>query len=206
MRLSLRTISSTLLSWALLYGPMAAAGMYKWIDDEGEIHYGNSVPAEFADNERRQLNERGRTIKFYDAAKTPEEIAEAARLETIRLEQEKLAAEEARHDHVLLATYSSEDDMLKTRDGKLSAVEGLVQLTQRRIISMNIRIKQLTEDAADYERGGRPVPDLLTRQIENIRTQTAENQSFILIKQQEQDEINAQFEKDIARFRELRDN
>jgi len=206
MRLSLRTISSTLLSWALLYGPMAAAGMYKWIDDEGEIHYGNSVPAEFADNERRQLNERGRTIKFYDAAKTPEEIAEAARLETIRLEQEKLAAEEARRDHVLLATYSSEDDMLKTRDGKLSAVEGLVQLTQRRIISMNIRIKQLTEDAADYERGGRPVPDLLTRQIENIRTQTAENQSFILIKQQEQDEINAQFEKDIARFRELQDH
>jgi len=206
MRLSLRTISSTLLSWALLYGPMAAAGMYKWIDDEGEIHYGNSVPAEFADNERRQLNERGRTIKVYDAAKTPEEIAEAARLEVIRLEQEKLAAEEARHDHVLLATYSSEDDMLKTRDGKLSAVEGLIQLTQRRIISMNIRIKQLTEDAADYERGGRPVPDVLTRQIENIRTQTTENQSFILIKQQEQDEINAQFEKDITRFREPQDH
>jgi hypothetical protein len=203
MRLSLRTVYSTLLSCALLYGPMAAAGMYKWVDDQGEIHYGNSVPPEFSNKERRELNERGRTIKLYDAARTPEEIAEAERLESIRLEQEKLAAEKARHDHVLLSTYSSEDDMLKTRDGKLSAVEGLIQLTKRRITSMNRRIKQLTEDAADYERSGKPVPDVLTRQIENIRTQTAENKSFILIKEQEQDEINAQFQKDILRFREL---
>jgi hypothetical protein len=178
MKLSLRTVYSTLLSCALLYGPMAAAGMYKWVDDQGEIHYGNSVPPEFSNKERRELNERGRTIKLYDAARTPEEIAEAERLESIRLEQEKLAAEKARHDHVLLSTYSSEDDMLKTRNGKLSAVEGLIQLTKRRITSMNIRIKQLTEDAADYERGGRPVPDVLTRQIENIRTQTAENHFF----------------------------
>jgi hypothetical protein len=185
---------------------MAVAGMYKWVDDQGEIHYGNSVPPEYANKERRQLNERGRTVKIYDAAKTPEEIAEAERLETIRLEQEKIAAEQARKDHVLLATYSSEDDMLKTRDGKLSAVEGLIQLTQRRITSMNARMKQLTEDAADYERGGRPVPDVLTRQIENIRIQTTENESFILIKQQEQDEINMLFQKDIERFHELKDD
>jgi Domain of unknown function (DUF4124) len=202
----MRTVFSALLSCTLVYGPMAAAGMYKWVDDEGEVHYGNSVPPEYADKERRKLNERGRTVKVYDAAKTPEEIAEAARLEAIRLEQERVAAEKARKDHVLMATYSSEDDMLKTRDGRLSALEGLIQLTQRRIISMNNRLKQLTEDAADYERGGKPVPDVLTRQIENIRVQTTENESFILIKQQEKDKINMLFQKDIVRFRELKDD
>jgi hypothetical protein len=202
----MRTVFSALLSCTLVYGPMAAAGMYKWVDDQGEVHYGNSVPPEYADKERRKLNERGRTVKVYDAAKTPEEIAEAARLEAIRLEQKRVAAEKARKDHVLMATYSSEDDMLKTRDGKLSALEGLIQLTQRRIISMNNRLKRLTEDAADYERGGKPVPDVLTRQIEHIRVQTTENESFILIKQQEQDKINMLFQKDIARFRELQDD
>ena len=206
MRFALRNVFSALLSCTLLYGPVAVAGMYKWLDDEGEIHYGNSVPPEFAGKERRELNERGRTIKIHDAAKTPEEIAEAERLEAIRLEQERRVAEQARKDHVLLATYSSEDDMLKTRDGKLSAIEGLIQLTQRRITSMNRRMKQLTEDAADFERGGKPVPDVLTRQIDNIRTQTVENKSFILVKKQEQDEINLMFQEDIARFRELRDD
>ena len=107
MKLSPKIIVSTLLAFTFVYGPTAGAGMYKWVDDEGEVHYGNSVPPEFAKKERRKLNERGRTVKVYDAAKTPEEIAEAARLETIRLEQERVAAEKARKDHVLLATYSS---------------------------------------------------------------------------------------------------
>jgi hypothetical protein len=185
---------------------MAGAGMYKWVDDKGEVHYGDSIPPEFSDKERRKLNEQGRTLKVYDAAKTPEEIAEAERLEALRLEQEKRDAEQQRKDHVLLATYASEDDLLKTRDGKLASVEALIQLTYRRIESMQLRMKQLTEEAADFERSGKPVPELLTRQIENIRIQTAENESFIVIKLQEQAEINERFRRDIQRFRELKEN
>ena len=206
MRLSPRTVFSTLLSFTLLHGSMAGAGMYKWVDDKGEVHYGDRIPPEYSDKERRKLNEQGRTLEVYDAARTPEEIAEAERLEAIRLEQEKKDAEQQRKDHVLLATYSSEDDLLKTRDGKLASVEGLIQLTYRRIESMHLRMKQLTEDAADFERSGKPVPELLTRQIENIRIQTAENESFIVIKKQEQAEINERFQKDIQRFRELKEN
>ena len=206
MRLSPRTVFATLLLFPLLYGSMAGAGLFKWVDDEGEVHYGDRIPPEYSDKERRKLNEQGRTLKVYDAARTPEEIAEAERLEALRLEQEKQDAEQQRKDHVLLATYSSEDDLLKTRDGKLASVEGLIQLTYRRIESMNLRMKQLTEDAADFERSGKPVPELLTRQIENIRIQTAENESFIVIKKQEQYEINERFQKDINRFRELKEN
>ena len=185
---------------------MAGAGMYKWVDDKGEVHYGDRIPPEYSDKERRKLNEQGRTLEVYKAARTPEEIAESERLEALRLEQEKQDAEQQRKDHVLMATYSSEDDLLKTRDGKLASVEGLIQLTSRRIESMQLRMKQLTEDAADFERSGKPVPELLTRQIENIRIQTAENESFIVIKKQEQAEINERFQKDIQRFRELKEN
>jgi len=182
---------------------MAGAGMYKWVDDQGEVHYGDRIPPEYSDMERRKINKQGRTLKVYEAARTPEEIAEAERLEALRVEQEKQAAEQAKVDHILMSTYSSEDDLLKTRDGKLASLEGLIQLTSRRIESMHERMKQLTEDAADFERGGKPVPEVLTRQIENIRAQTAENESFIVMKKQEQDEISEQFQKDIDRFREL---
>ena len=78
---------STLLACSLLYGPVAGAFMYKWVDDEGEVHYGDSVPPEFSDKERRKINEQGRTVKVFEAAKTPEEIAEEKRLEALRLEQ-----------------------------------------------------------------------------------------------------------------------
>ena len=193
-----------MLACGLLYGPLAGAFMYKWVDDEGKVHYGDSVPPEFSDKERRKINDQGRTVKVLQAAKTPEEIAEAKRLEILRLEQLQLAQAQARKDNVLLATYSSEEDILKTRDSRLASVEGLIQLTYRRIRSMNYRIKQLTEDAADFERSGKPVPEMLSRQIENIRTQTIENEAFIQAKKAEQVELKLEFKKDIERFRALR--
>ena len=204
MRLTSITFISTLLACGLLYGPVAGAFVYKWVDEEGKVHYGDSVPPEFSARERKKINEQGRTIKVFEAAKTPEEIAENKRLEALRLGQVKEAEAQARKDNVLLATYFSEADLLKTRDSRLASLEGLIQLTHRRIRSMNHRIKQLTEDAADFERSGKPVPEMLSRQIENIRTQTIENESFILEKKAEQDEIRMEFDKDIKRFRDLK--
>ena len=203
MRLASITFISTLLACSLLYGPVAGAYMYKWVDDEGKVHYGDSVPPEFSSVERKKINEQGRTIKVFEAAKTPEEVAENERLEALRQGQIKEAEAQARKDNVLLATYSSEEDLVKTRDNRLASLEGLIQLTYRRIRSMNHRIKQLTEDAADFERSGKPVPEMLSRQIENIRTQTIENESFILVKMAEQDEIRIEFDKDIQRFHAL---
>ena len=195
---------STLLACGLLYGPVAGAFMYKWVDDEGKVHYGDSVPPEFSDKERKKINEQGRTVKVFEAAKTPEEIAENEAPRGPQAGAVKEAEAQARKDNVLLATYSSEEDILKTRDSRLASLEGLIQLTYRRIRSMNHRIKQLTEDAADFERSGKPVPEMLSRQIENIRTQTIENESFIQTKKAEQDEISMEFKKDIERFRALR--
>ena len=203
MRLASINCISILLACSLLYAPVAYAFVYKWVDDKGEVHYGDSVPPEFSDIERKKINDQGRTIKLFEAAKTPEEIAEKKRLEVLKLEQQRETEAQTRKDNVLLATYSSEADLLNTRDSRLASLEGLIQLTQRRIRSMNHRIKQLTEDAADFERSGKPIPEMLTRQIENIRAQTLENESFIVVKKAEQDDIRMKFEKDIQRFRAL---
>ncbi|MGB5439689.1 MAG: DUF4124 domain-containing protein [Gammaproteobacteria bacterium] len=203
MRLTSINFISILLACSLLYAPVAYAFVYKWVDDKGEVHYGDSVPPEFSDIERKKISEQGRTIKTFEAAKTPEEIAEKKRLEVLKLEQQREAEAQTKKDNVLLATYSSEDDLLNTRDSRLASLEGLIQLTQRRIRSMNHRIKQLTEDAADFERSGKPIPEMLTRQIENIRAQTLENESFIVAKKAEQDDIRMKFDKDIQRFRAL---
>jgi transglutaminase/protease-like cytokinesis protein 3 len=162
------------------------------------------VPPEDVRQGREELNEQGRTVKVYERAKTEEELAEAKRLRAIQLEEEKKAEEQAKKDQVLLATYSSEADMLNTRDSKLASIEDLILLTEHRIESMQSRLTNLTDDAASYERSGKKVPDVITRQIENIRKQTSENEAFIVSKQEEQQAIREQFDRDIARFNELK--
>ena len=204
MRTSSRNILSLLCLLGIVHCSAALAGMYKWVDENGEVHYSDRVPPEESRQGRKEINEQGRTVKVYERAKTPEELAEARRQRAIQEENERKAAEQAKKDQVLLATYTNEEDMINTRDGKLASIEGLIQLTERRIESMQKRLVELTDDAASYERSGKQVPQVLTRQMENIRKQTAENKAFIITKQEEQRTINEQFNRDIARFQELR--
>jgi hypothetical protein len=206
MRTSSRNLLSVFCLLALAHIPAAFAGMYKWVVENGEVHYSDQVPPKESRQERKQINDQGRTVKVYERAKTPEELAEARRQQAIQEEEERKAAEQAKKDQVLLATYTSEQDMINTRDGKLAAIEGLIQLTERRIESMQKRLTGLTDDAASYERSGKKVPEVITRQMDNIRKQTTENKAFIITKQEEKRALNEQFERDIVRFHELKSN
>jgi len=205
---SVRTVIRTLLSAALLAvlaaPPAQAARLYKWTDENGKVHYGDKIPPEYAKQERKVLNEQGVAVKTLDAAKTPEQLAEEARLAEQRREQERIEAEKAAHDRMLLATFTSEDDMVMTRDGKIAAIDGILRVTRGRIDNVEETIAELTREAAELERAGKPVPDRLHEQIQTARAQSQRYHDYITAKRQEQEGIRQQFEADIRRFRELK--
>lgn len=178
--------------------------LYKWVDDQGKVHYGDMVPPEYAKQERKVLNEQGVQVKTLEAAKTPEQIAEEERLATQRKEQERIAAEQVAHDRMLLATFTTEDDMVMTRDGKIAAIDGILRVTRDRIEKLEASLSQLTREAADLERSGKPIPESLTNEILGARGQTQRYMDYIAGKRREQEDIRAQFEADIRRFRELK--
>jgi hypothetical protein len=189
---------------ALLTATSAVAERtFKWVDNEGQVHYGNRVPPEHAKKERRVINEQGRTVKIYEAAKTPEERAAAEKAAELAARKKALDEKQAIHDRSLLATYTSEQDMLLARDGKVASVEALLQLTNSRIQSMKQRLHELTEEAATYERSGKQLPHSVEAQINNLRSQITRNEAFIKEKEQELVDINKQFDADISRFVEL---
>ena len=189
---------------ALLVASTAVAErMFKWTDNEGQVHYGNRIPPEYARMERREINEQGRTVKIYEAAKTPEEKAAAKKAADLESRKKVLAEKQAIHDHSLLATYASEQDMQLARDGKVASIEALLQLTSSRIESMQQRLLGLTEEAATYERSGKQLPHFLERQIKNLRAQITKNEVFVKEKAQELEDLNRQFDTDISRYIEL---
>ena len=173
------------------------------VDADGNVQYSNRLPPEATQQERKELNDQGRVTKVYSAPMTPEEKAEARRLAKIEEERKRQAEKQAVHDRSLLATYSSEKDMLMARDGKIATVDALIQLTESRIDSTETRLRGYAEEAADYERSGKPVPPMLQDQITTTRELISENREFILEKQREREDIAAKFETDIVRYREL---
>lgn len=200
-------LGSILAAAALIAMPLQsqAARLYKWVDDQGNTHYGDKVPPEYSKQERKVLNDQGVQVDKLDAAKTPEQIAEERRLEQKRREEERKLAEQKAHDRMLLATFTTEDDMILTRDGKIAAIESVIRITQGRIQKLKQTIEQYTRQAANLERTGKPVPDDLHNQITQARNQVESYQQFIRAKHQEQEAIREQFEDDIRRFRELKE-
>ena len=176
---------------------------FKWTDSDGHVHYGNRVPPEYARQERKVINERGRTIRVYEAAKTPEQWQNEQQLKEEAARNKILADKQAVHDRSLLATYSSEQDMLLAKNGKVAAVDALLQLTNSRIVSMQERLHVLTEEAATYERSGKALPASLQSQLKNLRKQLTVNEAFVKEKELERLAISKQFDADIARYIEL---
>ncbi|MEN8204607.1 MAG: DUF4124 domain-containing protein [Pseudomonadota bacterium] len=187
----------------LLASTAVAERTFKWIDNEGQIHYGNRVPPEYAKKERKVINEQGRTVKVYEAAKTPEEKAAAKKAAELEAKKMAINEKQAIHDRSLLATYASEQDMQLAKKGKVASVEALLQLTSSRIESMKQRLLGLTEEAATYERSGKQLPHTLESQIKNLRAQITKNEVFVKEKTLELEDINRQFDADINRYIEL---
>lgn len=179
------------------------ARMYKWTDAQGNVHYGDRIPPEYAEQEQRRLNEQGVTVEVRERAKTPEELAEERRLAEIKAEEEERRRRQQIQDRILLDTFSNEDEIILTRDGKLNAIDAIVRVTEGRIESLRSRLAELTTRAANLERGGKVVPDNLHQDIHSARQQIENNQAYIAQKEREQQDIREQYEADIQRFRGL---
>lgn len=181
-----------------------AGPLLKWVDENGRIHYGDRVPPAYAKQERKILNDQGVEVKTIEAAKTPEQLAEEERLAKQRREQQRIEAERAAHDRMLLATFTSEDDMVMTRDGKIAAIDAVLRITRGRIERTEQALEEMTRRAALLERSGKPIPDTLHEEIRGSRAQIQQFLDYIASKRREQESIRREFESDIRRFRELR--
>ena len=53
--------------------PAVAAGVYKWTDDLGIVHYSDQMPPEAVNKGTMVFDKQGRPIKKIEAAPTPEQ-------------------------------------------------------------------------------------------------------------------------------------
>ena len=70
---------------ALAQNSGKGAVAYRWVDEHGVVHYGDTVPPQYARNSRQILNSEGVEIGHIDAEKTPAQLAgEAQRARAAR--------------------------------------------------------------------------------------------------------------------------
>ena len=77
-----------------------AAKLYKWVDNQGTTHYGETVPPEYAGKDRMELNEEGRVIKNEEVI-TPERRLAKEQEDAKKRADAKAALDQQRRDRTL---------------------------------------------------------------------------------------------------------
>ena len=205
MKIPIRIAGIALLWVASAAAVWAAEGgnnrNYSWLDKNGERHYGDAVPPEYAQSERRVLNAQGIEVQHVDALKNAQQLAEQRK-------REQDIAQRAQHDRFLLTTYTSTKDIERLRDERLDQINGQIKATNAYIDLLQTRLKALQERAMRFKPyntkpDARRMPDDLTEELvrasNDVRTQkrALDNRSKELLT------VRTQFESDISRYREL---
>ena len=204
IRLLGRSAAATAAAFVLATPLMAADTPhpnYSWVDKNGERHYGDAVPPEYAQQERRVLNNQGVEIQRVDAEKNAQQQAEERK-------RQQAIEEKAQHDHFLLTTYTSTKDIERLRDERLDQIDGQIKATIAYIDSLEARLKTLQQRALLFKPyntkpDARRMPDDLAEQLVRTSNEVRAQHRSMDRRKQEQIAVRAQFEADIARFREL---
>jgi hypothetical protein len=196
----MRHIQTTLGILLLCLASTASAELYKWVDKDGVVRYGDRIPPEYAKQQREVLNKEGDTVKVLEHEKTAEERAEDARKAELQRQEE----EQARRDLILLDMYGSEADLVNARDEQLSHLDGNIRIREISLQSAEKDYAARKQRADQLAQQGKPVPEDMQRQLLQIEKSIASSQQALAKQQAERQALAARFERDILRWRELR--
>lgn len=199
----MNAISSAIAVLALLSVVLASpafGNMYKWVDEKGVTHYGDTIPPEYVKGGTTELNRQGRAVKRTAAALTPEQIRAQEEERNKRLEDEKAAREQKRKDDALLATYTSLKEIDQVRARSVAAVESVMKGAQNRVAELKKRKSEI--EALDAAK--KPVPPEMRREQKSIEQELPVQQGLIEQKAKELQGFNAKFDAERRRFEELK--
>ena len=179
--------------------------MYRWVDTDGAVHYGDSVPAEYAELERQIVNEHGITVDILRAKMTAEEIAEENRQDDLRKQREL----ERRQDQALLATYLTIDEILMHRDRRIELFEAQARVTELYLRNLERRMSVLKDEASGFQPYSEdPDAEMISTDLANDIATTKEtitrHEANLRRFQSDQQGIVARFDGDINRFKKLK--
>ena len=207
----MRTVRATLLVVAAIALPSigSAQKVYKWTDANGQVHYSETVPPEFANRDRVVLNDQGVHVGTEEGEITDAERAVAQEREAQAEADRKAKEEIARRDRMLLETYISVADIEDLRNRRLELLESQIKLTEVYLGNLRKRLVDLQSEASNYKpyttREDAPqIPENLALDMSRTTASIALYEQTLSRTRADQTALRNSFNDDIARFRELK--
>lgn len=181
----------------------AEAKLFKWVDDNGVTHYGETIPPEYSDKDATRLNSKGRVEKRIERL-TPEEKQAKEAEDAKKAAALQATVEAKRKDAALLGSYSNEKEIDLARDRALQQVQARLDSFTTMTKSAQDSLAGLRKEQAEKEKKGKKIPNSLLEDIAQGEARVAKTQKDLAQSEQEMVNVKARFEADKVRFRELK--
>jgi hypothetical protein len=184
------------------FSPPAIAKLYKWVDEKGITHYGETIPPEYADRDREELSKSGRTVKVIEIPTAAERKALKEAEEKKRIE-EKAAIERKRHDTTLTSTYSNSDEIDLARNRSLKQINSRINNNTSQLNLANDNLARLQKEFEDYTNSNKPIPPPLQDELKDAQARVNRLQNNLDKSLSDKAAVEARYDDDKARYHEL---
>jgi len=195
-----------LLTFAVAAGAAGREGtVYRWVDDDGIVHFEDRVQPEYTELDKDILTDDGVKVGSIRGRKSPEEI-ETERVAAKLALQRQL---QLRADKALLSTYLTVAEIRMHRDRRVELFQAQSRVTELFLSNLEGRLQKLEREASRYspyssDPDASMIDPGLVDDIDSTKS-TIERHTGNLEKFQA-DELTmvARFQGDINRFKTLR--
>jgi chromosome segregation ATPase len=178
------------------------AKLYKWVDNDGVTHYGETIPPEFADKSRSELNKAGRVIK-QETVLTPEERQAKKVADAKKREEENAALEKKRHDQTLMSTYSSGKEIDLARSRSVQQIDSHIKNINSQLNLINDTMLGLQKESEGYANAKKPAPPSLKEDLRETQARQDKLKQTLEKLNAEKSSIEARYDADKVRYHEL---
>jgi hypothetical protein len=219
MEFMIKYFIATVCVTVLMAAPASADKVYRWVDEDGNVHYTESLPPGFKDTGHDVLNERGivvdenlkltpppveeqrdeELIKAKEAGELPRDSSGLPRPKPLYTEEQK----QRRMDNFLMLRYESEQEITDAMNVEIKQLNYDRRLIEGSIQSILESWRGQIREAADKQRAGKTVGDEDVRQMNDLQSKLAQsNRSLASLEARERD-IRQEFNAQLERYRRL---
>ena len=188
-----------------LTSSVAHASLYRWVDENGKVHFSDKVPPAMAQKGHTSLTKNGiESVKVSSAEELKQKQQEASKTDAVLVEMtdaEKAKAEQERKDELLLSTYESKDDVISVFNEKISKIDQRLGILNARDESLSQKLKRLNKKYKHTKKESSRM-DLMMK-IEAAKQRLDEYQKAITTNRANKKIVTGQYRQTLIRFNHL---
>lgn len=214
MGFDMKILMLTLLAACAFLVSTAQAEVYRWVDENGEVHYSETLPPDLKDKKHDVLDEAGITRQTDQTTVPPPPPPQKAASDKGELPRDSSGMQrpeplfnkaqmEQQQNALLLLRYDSDQEIIDAMEVEINQLAYDERLLTGSRTSMQEAYRGNIREAAERQRAGKPVEPALEKEIRNLKQRLAANAQSIDGLKAREASIRTDFEEELQRYRRL---